>query len=46
MHINHTKNCKAVIFAIGFGTLLFPASKAIKKELLPIIDKGRAKHII
>ncbi len=38
---------KAVIPAAGFGTRLFPASKAMKKELFPIIDaQGRAKPII
>lgn len=38
---------KAVIPAAGFGTRLFPASKAIKKELFPIIDgTGRAKPVI
>jgi UTP-glucose-1-phosphate uridylyltransferase/mevalonate kinase len=38
---------KAVIPAAGFGTRLFPASKAIKKELFPVIDRnGRAKPII
>ena len=38
---------KAVIPAAGFGTRLFPASKAIKKELFPIIDgDGRAKPVI
>lgn len=38
---------KAVIPAAGFGTRLFPASKAIKKELFPIVDaQGRAKPII
>lgn len=35
---------KAVIPAAGFSTRMFPASKAIKKELFPIIDKyGKAK---
>jgi len=35
---------KAVIPAAGFGTRLFPASKAIKKELFPIVDgTGTAK---
>ncbi len=35
---------KALIPAAGFGTRMFPASKAIKKELFPIIDKkGKAK---
>ena len=38
---------KAVIPAAGFGTRLFPASKAIKNELFPIIDQeGRAKPVI
>ena len=30
---------KAVIPAAGFGTRLFPATKATKKELFPIIDR-------
>ncbi len=38
---------KAVIPAAGFGTRLFPATKGIKKELFPIIDReGRAKPVI
>ena len=38
---------KAVIPAAGFGTRLFPASKAIKKELFPVIDsQGRIKPVI
>lgn len=38
---------KVVIPAAGFGTRLFPASKAIKKELFPIVDRdGRAKPVI
>ena len=38
---------KAVIPAAGFGTRLFPASKALKKELFPIVDhNGRAKPVI
>ncbi len=38
---------KAVVPAAGFGTRLFPASKAMKKELFPVIDKsGRAKPAI
>jgi UTP--glucose-1-phosphate uridylyltransferase len=38
---------KAVIPAAGFGTRMFPATKAVKKELFPIIDQdGRAKPII
>lgn len=38
---------KAVIPAAGFGTRLFPASKATKKELFPVIDQdGIAKPVI
>lgn len=38
---------KAVIPAAGFGTRLFPASKAIKKELFPVIDnQGNIKPVI
>jgi UTP--glucose-1-phosphate uridylyltransferase len=38
---------KAIIPAAGFGTRMYPATKGLKKELLPIIDQdGRAKPII
>jgi len=38
---------KAVIPAAGFGTRMFPASKAVKKELAPVVDRdGLAKPII
>lgn len=38
---------KAVIPAAGFGTRLFPATKVVKKEFFPIIDReGRAKPVI
>ncbi|TFH15153.1 MAG: GHMP kinase [Lentisphaerales bacterium] len=38
---------KAVIPAAGVGTRMFPATKAIKKELFPVIDnKGRIKPVI
>ena len=38
---------KALIPAAGFGTRLFPASKATKKELFPIVDRdGVAKPAI
>lgn len=41
------KVSKAIIPAAGFGTRLFPATKVVKKELFPIIDKdGRAKPVI
>jgi len=42
-----TKVRKAVIPAAGFGKRLFPASKATKKELFPIVDRdGIAKPAI
>jgi len=38
---------KAVIPAAGFGTRLFPATKAVKKELFPLVDRdGTVKPII
>jgi UTP-glucose-1-phosphate uridylyltransferase len=38
---------KALIPAAGFGTRLFPATKAVKKELFPVVDReGRAKPVI
>jgi len=38
---------KAVIPAAGFGTRMFPASKTVKKELMPIIDRdGLAKPVL
>ena len=38
---------KAVIPAAGFGNHLFPATKTLKKEMFPIIDRdGRAKPVI
>jgi UTP-glucose-1-phosphate uridylyltransferase/mevalonate kinase len=38
---------KAVITAAGLGTRLFPATKAIKKELFPVVDRdGIAKPAI
>ncbi|VGO12177.1 UTP--glucose-1-phosphate uridylyltransferase [Pontiella desulfatans] len=38
---------KAVIPAAGFGNQLFPATKTLKKEMFPIIDRdGRTKPVI
>ncbi len=36
---------KAVIPAAGFGTRFLPASKAVPKELLPIVDKPAIQYI-
>ncbi|MBD1921844.1 UTP--glucose-1-phosphate uridylyltransferase [Microcoleus sp. FACHB-831] len=47
MQSSKNKVRKAVIPAAGFGTRLFPATKVVKKELFPIIDRdGRAKPVI
>lgn len=39
------KITKAVIPAAGFGTRFLPATKAIPKEMLPIIDKPTIQYI-
>ncbi|MEO1006651.1 MAG: sugar phosphate nucleotidyltransferase, partial [Cyanobacteria bacterium J06638_38] len=45
--MSNQKVLKAVIPAAGFGTRMYPATKALKKELFPIIGQdGRAKPII
>jgi len=45
--MSNQKVRKAVIPAAGFGTRMYPVTKALKKELLPIVGKdGRAKTII
>lgn len=40
------KITKAIIPAAGFGTRFLPASKAIPKEMFPIIDKPTIQYII
>lgn len=37
---------KAVIPAAGLGTRLLPASKAIPKEMLPIVDKPAIQYVV
>ena len=37
---------KAAIPAAGLGTRILPASKAIHKEMLPIVDKHAIQHIV
>ena len=45
--MSNQKVRKAVIPAAGFGTRMYPATKALKKELFPIVGKdGRTKPII
>ena len=37
---------KAVIPAAGLGTRMFPASKAIPKELFPLVDRPMIDYIV
>lgn len=37
---------KAVIPAAGFGTRFLPATKAMPKEMLPIVDKPIVQHVV
>ena len=37
---------KAVIPAAGFGTRFLPETKAIPKEMLPIVDKPAIQYIV
>ena len=37
---------KAVIPAAGYGTRMLPATKAIPKEMLPIVDKPAIQYIV
>ncbi|MGI5958664.1 MAG: UTP--glucose-1-phosphate uridylyltransferase GalU [Massiliimalia sp.] len=40
------KVTKAVIPAAGFGTRVLPATKAIPKEMIPILDKPSIQYIV
>jgi UTP--glucose-1-phosphate uridylyltransferase len=37
---------KAVIAAAGFGTRFLPQTKALPKEMLPLVDKPIIQHIV
>lgn len=37
---------KAIIPAAGFGTRMLPATKAIPKEMLPLVDKPSIQYIV
>ena len=41
-----TKVTRAVIPVAGLGTRMLPATKAIPKELLPIIDKPIIQYVV
>ena len=42
LEIMNAKVRKAIIPAAGLGTRFLPATKALAKEMLPIVDKQRS----
>ncbi len=46
MDITSPKVTKAVIPVAGLGTRMLPATKAIPKELLPIVDKPLIQYVV
>ncbi len=44
--MSQTKVTKAVIAAAGFGTRFLPQTKAMPKEMLPLVDKPIIQHIV
>lgn len=40
------KICKAVIPAAGLGTRFLPATKAMPKEMLPVVDKPAIQYVV
>lgn len=45
-HMSKPKVRKAVIAAAGFGTRFLPFTKAMPKEMLPLVDKPIIQHIV
>ncbi len=46
MNTENKKVRKAVIAAAGFGTRFLPQTKAMPKEMLPLVDKPIIQHIV
>jgi UTP--glucose-1-phosphate uridylyltransferase len=46
MDTQHKPVRKAVIAAAGFGTRFLPQTKALPKEMLPLVDKPIIQHIV
>jgi UTP--glucose-1-phosphate uridylyltransferase len=44
--MSHNKIRKAVIPVAGLGTRMLPATKAIPKEMLPVVDKPMIQYIV
>src|SRR5918993_366468 len=45
-HPSARPTTKAVIPAAGLGTRFLPATKAVPKELLPVVDKPALEYIV
>lgn len=45
-HLSHTRAVKAVIPAAGLATRFLPATKAVPKELLPVVDRPVLQFIV
>ena len=41
-----TPSIKAVIPAAGLGTRFLPATKAMPKEMLPVVDKPAIQYVV
>lgn len=46
MSNNHKKVRKAIIPVAGLGTRMLPATKAIPKEMLPLVDKPLIQYVV
>lgn len=44
--MTHAKPTKAVIAAAGFGTRFLPQTKAMPKEMLPVVDKPIIQYVV
>ena len=44
--VGHNQVTKALIPVAGLGTRMLPATKAVPKELLPVLDKPIIQHIV
>src|SRR5438270_2515387 len=44
--MSKTQVRKAVIAAAGFGTRFLPQTKAMPKEMLPLVDKPIIQHVV
>lgn len=44
--VSHPRVTKAVIPAAGLGTRFLPATKAMPKEMLPIVDKPAIQYVV